>query len=79
VSAVIDSGGKKMGRSEREEAPQKRWFKGNSGRHFANDTRLADALEDPAQRAGCQRNDANREYPVFCVHPLSSLEPRHSD
>jgi hypothetical protein len=24
----------------------------NSGRHFANDTRLADALEDPAQRAG---------------------------
>jgi hypothetical protein len=39
----------------RKEAPQKGWSKGDSGDHFADDTRLAEALEGPTDRAGASR------------------------
>ncbi|MGA2345071.1 MAG: hypothetical protein ABSF93_03645, partial [Candidatus Sulfotelmatobacter sp.] len=53
---------KNICRRSGKEPPQKRWSKGNSGRHFADDTGLTDALEDPAQRARRQQNDRDRKY-----------------
>jgi hypothetical protein len=63
-----------MGEGDREEAPKKRWAKGNTGRHFPYDMRLADTLKNPAEHACREQNSSNREDQLTGVHPMPLLQ-----
>jgi hypothetical protein len=57
-----------MGESAGKESSKKRRSEDDAGCHLADNARLANALEDPAQGASCQQNGSDREYELFGVH-----------
>ncbi len=57
-----------MGESARKEPSKKRRAEDDAGGHLTHDSRLANALEDPAQGASCEQNGSDGEYELFCVH-----------
>ena len=59
---------KEIGKGARKEPAKKRRAKNDARCHLTDYTRLANALEDPAQCPSCQQNGSDGEYQLFCVH-----------